>query len=156
TPPCATSMQPWSPNTYRPRPRRNAPRSPPGRSPRPLRRGDASAQASGMVACVPGEPSSHGPVRASGQRLKGEIMGLAGRILISLALISLAPAALAATITGNVQGPDGKPFMGAFVVAENTQNRMTVSVLSNAQGRYHIGNLPAATYTVQISAIGYT
>ena len=88
-------------------------------------------------------------------------MGLPGRVPISLALtislavISLASAALAATITGNVQGPDGKPFMGAFVVAENTQNKMTVSVLSNAQGRYHIGNLPAATYTVQISAVGY-
>ena len=47
-------------------------------------------------------------------------MDLAGRVLISLTLtIFLAATALAATITGNVQGPDGKPFMGAFVVAEN-------------------------------------
>ena len=61
----------------------------------------------------------------------------------------------AATITGKVQGPDGTPFMGAFVVAENAQNKMTISVLSNAQGRYHIGNLPAAAYTVKIAAIGY-
>ena len=45
--------------------------------------------------------------------------------------------------------------MGAFVVAENAQNKMTVNVLSNEQGRYQIGNLPAATYTVKISAIGY-
>jgi hypothetical protein len=83
-------------------------------------------------------------------------MGLADRVLASLALtVSLASAASAATITGQVQGPDGKPFMGAFVVAENTANKMTVSVLSNAQGRYHIGNLPAATYSVQIAAIGY-
>jgi Carboxypeptidase regulatory-like domain len=83
-------------------------------------------------------------------------MGLAIRVLVSLTLtMSPAATALAATITGNVQGPDGKPFMGAFVVAENAQNKMTVSVLSNAQGRYHIANLPAATYTVQISAVGY-
>ena len=83
-------------------------------------------------------------------------MDLAGRVLVSLVpTIFLASTALAATITGNVQGPDGKPFMGAFVVAENTQNKMTVSVLSNAQGRYHIGNLPAATYTVQIRATGH-
>ena len=68
---------------------------------------------------------------------------------------SFASTAFGATITGNVQGPDGKPFMGAFVVAENIQNRMTVSVLSDAQGRYHIGNLPAATYRVQIATIGY-
>ena len=83
-------------------------------------------------------------------------MGLAIRILVSLtSMISLAATAFAATITGNVQGPDGKPFMGAFVVAENTQNKMTVSVLSNAQGRYHIGSLPAATYTVEIRAVGH-
>src|SRR6202790_1327888 len=81
---------------------------------------------------------------------------LADKVLGSLALtVCLASSAFAATITGNVTGPDGKPLMGAFVVAENAQNKMTVSVLSNAQGRYHIGNLPAATYTVRISAVGY-
>src|SRR5260370_26594093 len=83
-------------------------------------------------------------------------MRLADKVLVSLTLtVSLASSAFAATITGNVQGPDGKPFMGAFVVAENTQNKMTVSVLSDPQGRYHIGNLAAATYTVHITAIGY-
>ncbi len=83
-------------------------------------------------------------------------MRLADKVLVSLTLtVALASTAFGATITGSVQGPDGKPFMGAFVVAENTQNKMTVSVLSDAQGRYRIGNLPAATYTVQITAIGY-
>jgi virginiamycin B lyase len=78
------------------------------------------------------------------------------KLLVSLTLtVSCASIASAATITGSVKGPDGKPFMGAFVVAENAQSKMTVSVLSNAQGRYHLGNLPAAAYTVQISAIGY-
>ncbi len=78
------------------------------------------------------------------------------RLLASLALtVSLASTAFGATITGTVTGPDGKPFMGAFVVAENPQTKMTVSVLSNAQGRYHVGNLPAATYTVKINALGY-
>src|ERR1700720_719210 len=90
------------------------------------------------------------------QRPTGGLMGLAIRILVSLtSTISLAATAFAATIAGNVQGPNGKPFMGAFVVAENAQNKMTVSVLSDAQGRYRIGNLPAATYKVQIPAIGY-
>ena len=45
--------------------------------------------------------------------------------------------------------------MGVFVVAENAQSKMTVTVLSDAQGHYHISNLPAATYSVQISAVGY-
>jgi virginiamycin B lyase len=83
-------------------------------------------------------------------------MRVVEKLLVSLTLtVSLASPSFAATITGNVKGPDGKPFMGAFVVAENTQNKMTVSVLSNAQGRYRIPNLTAATYTVQITASGY-
>src|SRR5690242_20388239 len=83
-------------------------------------------------------------------------MGFAEKSLVSLAsTILLASAASAATITGNVQGPDGKAFMGAFVVAQNPQTKMSVSVLSDAQGRYHIANLPPATYTIAIDAIGY-
>src|SRR6266852_2279766 len=76
--------------------------------------------------------------------------------LVALALaVSMALSAFGATITGSVKGPDGKPFMGAFVVAENTQNKMTLTVLSDAQGRYHMNNLPAAVYSVQITAVGY-
>src|SRR5579863_8907779 len=83
-------------------------------------------------------------------------MGLPKEFLVSLAsTILLASAASAATVTGNVQGPDGKPFMGAFVVAKNPQTKMSVSVLSDAQGRYHIPDLPPATYTIAIDAIGY-
>ncbi|MEA2987851.1 MAG: hypothetical protein QOG83_562, partial [Alphaproteobacteria bacterium] len=84
-------------------------------------------------------------------------MHFVDKVLVSLTLtVSLASSAWGATITGNVLGPDGKPFMGAFVVAENTQTKMTVNVLSNAQGRYQIGNLPAAIYQVRITAIGYS
>lgn len=84
-------------------------------------------------------------------------MRLATQMLVALlsSAACLGSAASAATITGTVTGPDGKPYMGAFVVAENAQNKMTVSVLSNAQGRYHIGNLPAATYNLRITATGY-
>jgi virginiamycin B lyase len=64
--------------------------------------------------------------------------------------------ALGASIVGTVTGPDGKPFMGAFVAAENPQSRMTVNVISDARGRYHIDNLGSATYTVRTEAIGYT
>ena len=83
-------------------------------------------------------------------------MRLAEKLLVSVTLtLSLASLTFAATITGSVKGPDGAPFMGAFVIAENSQNKMTVSVLSDKQGHYHIANLPAATYAVRIRAIGY-
>src|SRR5262245_58534487 len=93
------------------------------------------------------------PIRG---RAFGGTMLFGNRILASLALTTaLTSSALAATISGSLLGPDGKPFMGAFVVAENIQSKMTVNVLSNEQGRYRIGNLPAATYKVHIFAAGY-
>ena len=76
-------------------------------------------------------------------------------LLCTVSLVSAVSLVEAATITGTVKGPDGKPFMAAFVVAENAQNKMTYNVLSDAQGRYYAGNLPAATYNVRIRAIGY-
>src|SRR5260370_29042913 len=83
-------------------------------------------------------------------------MRSAHKLLISLSLAFLwASPIFGATIAGNVLGPDGRPLMGIFVVAENSQNKMTVTVLSDAQGHYHINNLPAATYSVHISAVGY-
>ena len=83
-------------------------------------------------------------------------MRLVNKLLVSLTLtMSLASPTFGATITGSVKGPDGAPFVGAFVIAENSQNKMTVSVLSDKQGRYRIANLPAATYSVRIRAIGY-
>jgi virginiamycin B lyase len=60
-----------------------------------------------------------------------------------------------ATITGTVKNPDGGPFLGAFVEAQNTKTKMTVNVLSDSQGRYQIEKLPAGEYRVQIRAVGY-
>lgn len=70
-------------------------------------------------------------------------------------ILLLASFASAATVTGSVKGPDGAPFTGAFVMAENTQNKMITSVLSDKQGHYRLPELPAATYTLRIRAIGY-
>jgi hypothetical protein len=84
-------------------------------------------------------------------------MPIAHEILAALPLTALMSAtALGASITGTITGPDGRPFMGAFVAAENPQSRMTVNVLSDVQGRYRISNLPGATYTVRIEVVGHT
>ena len=61
----------------------------------------------------------------------------------------------AATITGTVKGPDGAAFRAAFVQARNTVMKMTVSVLSDNDGRYVIESLPAGDYRLSIRAIGY-
>ncbi|HVZ60924.1 MAG TPA: carboxypeptidase regulatory-like domain-containing protein [Terriglobales bacterium] len=61
-----------------------------------------------------------------------------------------------ATITGSVKGPEGSPFRGAFVQAQNVKTRISVLVLSNDQGHYRVENLPAGEYRMQIRAIGYS
>src|ERR1700682_3304489 len=72
-----------------------------------------------------------------------------------LGLLLAVPVADAATITGTVTGPDGAPFRGAFVQARHAGLKMTVSVLSDAQGRFFAENLPAGEYRVQVRAVGY-
>src|SRR5882757_3019684 len=72
-----------------------------------------------------------------------------------LALLLAAPVADAATITGTVTGPDGAPFRGAFVQARHAGLKMTVSVLTDNQGRYVAENLPEGDYRVQVRAIGF-
>src|SRR5258708_17063293 len=63
--------------------------------------------------------------------------------------------AYGSTITGSVKGPDGAPFKGAFVQAQNTKTRITVNVLSQKDGRYRFENLPGGDYELRIRAIGY-
>jgi streptogramin lyase len=72
-----------------------------------------------------------------------------------LGLLLLSTTADAATISGTVTGPDGKPFRAAFVQARNEAKKMTVNVLSGNDGRYFVENLPAGDYQLSIRAIGY-
>src|SRR4051812_44649189 len=84
-------------------------------------------------------------------------MRVVGRMLVGVITVcALASPAIAATISGTVKGPDGAPFMGAFVIADNSRTHMSVSVLSDEQGKYRIPDLPAATYSVRIRAVGFT
>ena len=76
-------------------------------------------------------------------------------LILAVLLFSLAPFSKAATISGTVKGPDGKPFMGAFVEAQNLDSRITVNVLSSRDGAYRVENLPEGQYQLKVRAIGY-
>src|SRR6516162_6569254 len=76
--------------------------------------------------------------------------------LITLGLlVTTASGAGAATITGTVTGPDGKPLRAVFVQARNAGTKITVSVLSDNQGHYKVPDLTAGDYRVSIRASGY-
>src|SRR5262249_8302879 len=51
---------------------------------------------------------------------------------------------------------DGAPYAGAFVEAQKTHTRTTTIVLSDAQGRFRIEELPAGEYRLQIRAVGFS
>src|SRR5579863_7517562 len=87
-------------------------------------------------------------------RSTGKLAALA--ILVFVFCTAFSALALAATVTGTVKGPDGAPFEGAFVVAVNAKTKISVSVLSDKQGRYRVENLPAGEYQVRVRAVGFT
>src|SRR5579863_9694474 len=74
---------------------------------------------------------------------------------LTCAVLALASISFAGTVSGTVKGPDGAPFEGAFVGAQNSKTRITVSALSDRQGHYQIQNLPDGDYELRIRAVGY-
>lgn len=59
------------------------------------------------------------------------------------------------TIEGIVQDASGKPVAGAFVKLKNNERHLEFMVISQAQGRYTVGNLPAGQYVIQGVGGGY-
>jgi virginiamycin B lyase len=53
------------------------------------------------------------------------------------------------TIEGVVQDASGKPVTGAFVKLKNSDRHLEFMVISQAQGRYTVSNLPAGQYVIQ-------
>ena len=75
---------------------------------------------------------------------------------VVILLASVAYGASDGRISGTVKDPQGAPLKGAFVRARSaSRSKITVSVLSDKQGRYHFENLPPGGYQVQATAIGY-
>src|SRR5262249_54690276 len=60
-----------------------------------------------------------------------------------------------ATISGTVLDPKGSVVPGATVTARNDSTRASRHTVSDPQGRFSISPLPAGTYTVEVSAVGF-
>src|ERR1700737_1120866 len=78
------------------------------------------------------------------------------RILSLLgAVVFFTSFAYGATIAGSVKGPDGSPFKGAFVQAQNKKTKTPVPVLSQKDGKDRCDDLPGGDYELRIRAVGY-
>src|SRR5882757_4046669 len=105
--------------------------------------------AHGWCICAP----RHSQTRGNAMRSL-LLLGLLGSV--SLGSMSLAASqASAATISGTVVGPDGAPMRAVFEQARHPGMKMTVSVLTDNQGKYFVESLPAGDYDVSIRATGY-
>ncbi len=79
---------------------------------------------------------------------------LAGALLFFLGQFTRA-AENSSSIEGVVQDASGRPVAGAFVKLKNSARHLEFMVISQAQGRYTAGNLPAGEYLVQGVGGGY-
>src|SRR6266700_4163685 len=60
-----------------------------------------------------------------------------------------------ATILGTVTDSSGAAVANAMVEAKNTGTDLVRSAMSDAEGRYSVGNLPIGNYQVTVSLAGF-
>jgi virginiamycin B lyase len=82
-------------------------------------------------------------------------MSVSAKLLLGLMAMLVGHTVWAGNISGTAKDSTGTPFKGAFIEALNPQTKITVSVLSDRQGHYHIEDLSPGTYQVKANAIGY-
>src|SRR5262249_52402908 len=108
-------------------------------------------------ACVAGArsraPGRFGLAFVSSALLPFALVSCAAAAAFAALSLATSPAE-AASITGTVKGPDGAPVRAAFVQARHGKLKMTVSVLTDAAGRYAVENLPAGEYRLSVRLTG--
>ena len=77
------------------------------------------------------------------------------RLLLLLAVASMATPAFSITLTGLVDDPNGTPTANVFVIAEDGARKMAASVLTDAAGHYRIDNLLPGHYELRARKAGF-
>lgn len=73
----------------------------------------------------------------------------------SLLLAAFSLGASASTLTGTVRTPAGKPESNVFVTAHDAGRKLSVTVLSDAAGRFRIDGLFQGTYDIRARKAGF-
>jgi Carboxypeptidase regulatory-like domain len=69
---------------------------------------------------------------------------------------SIAAQAISGDVVGTVLDRTGASVPNAAISAENVATGVKTSTTSNAQGEFRFGNLPVGTYTIRVSAPGFS
>ena len=78
-----------------------------------------------------------------------EILAAIAAVVLFVSVHSVRAADFAGSVQGVVKSASGQALSGAYVKLINPERRLTFMVVSQAQGRYTMNNLPPGDYTVQ-------
>jgi len=77
------------------------------------------------------------------------ILAVSAAVVLFVSVHSVRAAEFAGSLEGVVKSASGQALPGAYVKLINRERRLTFMVVSQAQGRYTMNNLPPGDYTVQ-------
>src|SRR6266446_3824890 len=79
-------------------------------------------------------------------------------VLVSVTMMagSVAAQAISGDVVGTVLDKSGASVPNAAILAENVATGVKTSTTSNGQGEFRFGNLPVGTYTIRVSASGFS
>ena len=80
---------------------------------------------------------------------RSRILAVIAAVLLFASVHSIRAADFAGSVQGVVKSASGQALPGAYVKLINAERRLTFMVVSQAQGRYTMNNLPPGNYTVQ-------
>src|SRR5712672_3168873 len=77
------------------------------------------------------------------------ILAVSAAVVLFVSVHSVRAADFAGSVEGVVKSASGQALSGAYVKLINPEKRLTFMLVSQAQGRYTMNNLPPGDYTVQ-------
>src|SRR5262245_30976621 len=77
------------------------------------------------------------------------VLAASAAVLLFVGVHSVGAADFDGSVQGVVKSASGQALSGAYVKLINSERRLTFMVVSQAQGRYTLNNVPAGNYTVQ-------
>src|SRR6266436_6417681 len=80
---------------------------------------------------------------------RSRILPVIATVVLFVSVHSIRAADFAGSVQGVVKNASGQALPGAYVKLINPERRLTFMLVSQAQGRYTMNNLPPGDYTVQ-------